>query len=457
MQIVFEGNTRFDNSYGIVNLSLADGLRSRGHQVFVNAWDQSQEECDESCATLGLLPFQAKPIADQDVCIRQFWPPQLNRPNARVFIAIQPWEFGGVPLQWVRELDYVDQLWAYTNFVKSCWVESGVDQAKIHIVPLGVHQSAPRSALKNRGQLLFLGGGIWRKGVDLFIQAVDGLTDEELSQTSVVIKESGVDSFYRNQSLVEAHLAEHPRVKAITELRRESMSRSDLDDLIARSHALVHPYRAEGFYLGGLEAMSLGTSVVMTRGGAGDDYANDTNAVMVDAVTAIGERMPDPQYGPLAGVPHWLEVRVSDLTRAIREVLVPGEAMERRISAGHQTASDFSWDNSAVHAERAIASALTGDPQIDDFGRVEDAVDAVLTEWTAGALTFAVGLLIKRQDFHGARELVACYATRDHSRQTGDLEARLDQIASGRVDLWQDAVYRGRIQDCIYAAPGVNR
>ncbi|WP_276941933.1 glycosyltransferase family 4 protein [Ferrimicrobium acidiphilum] len=457
MQIVFEGNTRFDNSYGIVNLNLADALRSRGHQVFVNTWDQSQEECDESCATLGLLPFPTKPVDEQDVCIRQFWPPHLERPNARVFIAIQPWEFGGVPLQWVNQLDHVDQLWAYTNFVKSCWVESGVDQAKIHIVPLGVHQSAPRSVVKNRGQLLFLGGGIWRKGVDLFIQAVDGLSDDELAQTSVVIKESGVGSFYQNQSLVERFLAEHPRVRAVTELRRESMSRSDLDDLIACSHALVHPYRAEGFYLGGLEAMSLGTNVVMTRGGAGDDYANDGNAIMVDAVTMVSEERIDSVYGPIGGVPHWIEARVSDLTRAIREVLAPSDAMESRILAGHQTAANFSWDNSALHAERAIAAALTGDPPSDAFGKVEDAVDAVLTEWTAESLTFAVGLLIERHDFHGARELVACYAARDTSGQTGGLEASLDQIASGRVDLWEDAVYRGRIKDCIYASPRVNR
>jgi glycosyltransferase involved in cell wall biosynthesis len=457
MQIVVEGNTRFDNSYGIVNLNLAGALRSRGHQVFVNAWDQSQEECDESCAMLGLLPFSSKPIEEQDICIRQFWEPEWDRPKARVFIVIQPWEFGGAPLKWVRELDHVDQLWACTKFVKSCWVQGGAEPTKIHIVPNGVHQYEHKTVTKNLGQLLFLGGGIWRKGVDLFIQAVDGLSDDELSRISVVIKESGVDSFYQNLSLVDTFLVEHPRVKAITELRRETMSRSDLDDLIARSHALVHPYRAEGFYLGGLEAMSLGTNVVMTRGGAGDDYANDGNAIMVDAVTTIGVGELNNDQGPIGGVAHWVEARVSDLTRAIREVLTPSEVMESRILAGYQTAANFSWDNSALHAERAIAAAITGDPPSDVFGKVEDAVDAVLTEWTAQSLTFAVGLLIERQDFHGAWELVACYAARDLSGQTGGLEASLDQIASARVDLWQDAVYRGRIKDRVYASPRVNR
>jgi glycosyltransferase involved in cell wall biosynthesis len=457
MQIVFEGNTRFDNSYGVVNLNLADALRARGHQVFVNTWDQNQVECDESCATLGLRPFSSKLVEEQDICIRQFWPPQWDRPKARVFIVIQPWEYGGVPLQWVHQLDHVDQIWACTKFVKSCWVEGGAEPSKIHIVPNGVHQNGHKTVTKNLGQLLFLGGGIWRKGVDLFIKAVDGLSDDELSRISVVIKESGTDSFYLNQSLVETVLAGYPRVRAVAKVCRETMSRSDLDDLIARSQALVHPYRAEGFYLGGLEAMSLGTNVVMTRGGAGDDYANDKNAVMVNAVTIIGDGELIPDQGPIGGVSHWVEARVNDLTRAIREVLAPSEVMESRILTGYKTAANFSWNNSALHAERAIASALTGDPPADAFGEVEDAVDAVLTKWTPESLSFAVGLLVERHDFHGARDLVACYAAHDLFGHAGGLEARLDQIASARVDIWQDAIYRGRIQDCVYASPRVNR
>ena len=449
MQILFEGNTRFDNSYGIVNLNLADALRSRGHRVFVNAWDQSQEECDESCVTLGLFPFSPKPVEEQDICIRQFWPPHWDRPKARVFIVIQPWEFGGVPLQWIHQLDHVDQIWACTKFVKSCWVEGGAEPTKIHIVPNGVHQSEDKTVTKNLGQLLFLGGGIWRKGVDLFIQAVDGLNDDELSRISVVIKESGVDSFYRNRSLVEIFLAKYPRVEAVTQLRGESMSRNDLDDLIARSQALVHPYRAEGFYLGGLEAMSLGTNVVITRGGAGDDYANDNNAVMVDAVTVIRDGETIHDQGPIGGMSHWLEARVDDLTRAIREVLTPSEVMESRAIAGYQTAAKFSWDNSARCAELAITSALTGDSRIDEFVSVESAVDTVLTEWTPESLSFAVGLLIEKHDFHGAQELIACYAPHDLDGYTSSLSEYLKVITLRQVDLWHDAAYRIRIHSVV--------
>jgi hypothetical protein len=195
--------------------------------------------------------------------------------------------------------------------------------------------------------------------------------------------------------------------------------------------------------------MSLGTNVVMTRGGAGDDYANDGNAVMVDAVTTIGYGEVDPDQVPIGGASHWLEARVSDLTRAIREVLTPSEVMERRVLEGYQTAAKFSWDNSAYCAEMAIASALTGDPRTDEFVRVENAVDTVLTEWTAESLCFAVGLLMERHDFHGARELITCYAPHDPFGHTNMLLEQLTEIASRQVDLWCEAAYRTHIQNVI--------
>ncbi len=445
MEIVFEGNTRFDNSYGIVNLNLAGALRERGHRVVVNSWDETPDEYAKSCEALGCDPFPSRPPQEHDVCIRQFWPPEWERPNVREFIMMQPWEFGGVPRSWVDALDNVDQVWAYSQFVKSCWVEGGADPAKIHVVPLGVRPAPTLDIATRPGQLLFLGGGIWRKGADLFIEAVNGLSDSELSKVQVVIKESGNDSFYRGQSLVDESLSTFPRVSAITTLQRQSLSRYDLDCLIAQSHALVHPYRAEGFYLGGLEAMSLGTSVIMTRGGAGDEYANDTNARMIDAVTTIGEGELTLLQGPIGGEFHWLEASTDELTNAIRDLLASSPDDEDRIEAGRDTSTRFSWANSAQRAEQAIISALTGDNNLDDhFALTDLAISRFFSTWAIGDLDNAISVLLGHQDMHGARELLAACP--------GELPANaialchsLDNLIPNRVDLWRDAWYRLRI------------
>jgi|GEM_PF-5678669 len=83
MEIVFEGNTRFDNSYGIVNLNLANELRARGHRVQFCPFDADEDGFDASCMQLGIAPFPLRSVGEHDVCIRQFWPPIWDRPKAR--------------------------------------------------------------------------------------------------------------------------------------------------------------------------------------------------------------------------------------------------------------------------------------------------------------------------------------------------------------------------------------
>lgn len=461
MKIVFEGNSRFDNSYGIVNLNLADALRRRGHRITLSSWDENPEQLAISCARLGIESFPIGSSDGADVCIRQFWPPNWERPNAQVFIVIQPWEFGGVPLEWVEALGQVDQVWAYTNFVKSCWVGAGADPRKIRVVPLGVRSPSIELPVKKPNQLLFLGGGIWRKGIDLFIRALDNLEDDELSDLSVVIKESGNNSFYQGQSLVDDLLRLYPRVGEVTQVLRESLSRDDLDRLVAESQALVHPYRAEGFYLGGLEAMSLGTAVVLTRGGAADDYANDTNATLINASIAISDQPAVESYGPIGGTYHWLEVSIDDLSRGIREVRGDAVSLDRQIKAGLATSTAFSWDQSASIAERAIAGSFTGDVELDHFNGTEVLVARCLMGWGIDDLANALGHLLTHHDIYGAAELLDLYQGTLPDTALSLRNSLQAQIQS-RIDLWEDARYRHylrsfRVHRDADEAEGLNR
>jgi glycosyltransferase involved in cell wall biosynthesis len=445
VQITFEGNTRFDNSYGIVNLNLANALRERGHEVSIMSFDESVDELTNSCAKLGVKPFSLRPAGSHGVHIRQFWPPRWERPDCGTFIVIQPWEFGGVPSKWMSELGQVDQIWAYSSFVKACWVEGGADPQKVSIVPLGVHEPRIGETDKVDGQLLFLGGGIWRKGVDLFVQALDQLPDSELRELSVVIKESGGGSFYSGMSMVDTLLTRYPRVSASTRVLRDSLSRDAIDQLIAESVVLVHPYRAEGFYLGGLEAMSLDTTVIMTKGGASDDYANHDNAVLVKASEAVASNPADVTE-PTAGEFHWLEADVDELTRSIRFVLDnPGATTSLR-EAGRQTAKDFSWDHSARVAETAIARAINRDPVVDDhFGEVEGSLQRLNNSGDMSDLDSATTLLASHGDLHAAYALLDKFSVHlpDNARQ---LKTQLASALDGRVDIWRSATYRKYVE-----------
>ena len=93
-----------------------------------------------------------------DVHVRHRWPPDLTRPVARRFVLLQPWEYSRVPEAWVRGIAQgVDELWVHSRFVRDAYIHSGVDPARIALIPLGVDEDVStrarsRSRSRRRGR-----------------------------------------------------------------------------------------------------------------------------------------------------------------------------------------------------------------------------------------------------------------------------------------------------------------
>src|SRR5262249_49408125 len=112
-----------------------------------------------------------------DVHIRQKWPPDWTSPPAGHWVVMQPWEFGSLPKSWVGPMtELADEIWAYTAFVRDCCIKSSVPADRVHVVPLGIdtnrfHQDNPPLPLrtKKRFKFLFVGGTIFRKGIDVLL------------------------------------------------------------------------------------------------------------------------------------------------------------------------------------------------------------------------------------------------------------------------------------------------
>jgi hypothetical protein len=91
---------------------------------------------------------------------------------------VQPWEYGSIPKGWLEALGQVDEVWAYTEYVRDCYLAAGVPAERVHVVPLGVDcerfsPQAPPLPLptKKRFKFLFVGGTIHRKGIDVLLEA----------------------------------------------------------------------------------------------------------------------------------------------------------------------------------------------------------------------------------------------------------------------------------------------
>ena len=312
-----------------------------------------------------------KPLQEAvDFHLRHHWPPDFSRPASGKLVLMQPWEYGRIPLDWIEPIrQNVDQIWAYTNYVRDCYIASGIDPDIVEVVRLGVDPERFRPGLAaldlptaKTFKFLFVGGTLKRKGIDFLLKAYRETFDPD-DDVCLVIKDMGTRTFYQNQTAGEQirALQNDPQCADIIYLN-EDIPEADIPRLYSACDCLVHPYRGEGFGLPVAEAMACGLPVVVTAGGACDDFCSDDTAYLVPS-----ERMPVqfPDGMKMAGDPWMLEPDVEQLKATMRGVFErQDEAARRGAAAAEFIAGHFTWRHAAEDAFSALAK-LQGEGQAE--------------------------------------------------------------------------------------------
>ena len=176
------------------------------HRVSYNpTFDRLAPRADELLGLVG-----RKPRGKPDVTIRHSFPPNWTPPESGIWVHVQPWEYGPLPLDWLPHLrDKVDEVSAPSNYVKRVYVESGVSADKIHVIPWGIdgatfNAQAPPLMLPTQKtfRFFFVGGTILRKGFDRLLDAYLAEFDAH-DDVCLVVKDTGVRSFYVNSNFRE--------------------------------------------------------------------------------------------------------------------------------------------------------------------------------------------------------------------------------------------------------------
>jgi GT2 family glycosyltransferase/Flp pilus assembly protein TadD len=353
------------HSLAVVNRELANALLRTGELAIAPvAAEPPQFDGSEIPALAPLAAASAQSAAHPDVTIRHAWPPRFEQPPGK-WVMIQPWEFGRLPTAWLVPMrDAVDEVWAYSRAVKNVYVESGVPSEKVHVVPLGVDPTRFHPgveplplATEKRVRFLFVGGTIWRKGIDVLLEAYRR-TFRRSDDVCLVVKDMGGDSFYKGQTAGEAirEIQADPDAPEILYLT-DTLTDDEIPRLYAACTCLVNPFRGEGFALPVAEAMACGRSVIVSRGGPCDDFCPEASTYWVPTV-----RRPIV-LGDTVGQAWVLEPDGQAVADRLRQVYAaPEEALRRGRAASELIRQELTWDAAATRALARLKALATGAP-----------------------------------------------------------------------------------------------
>lgn len=343
-QLVLRGEHGGVHSLAHVNDGLGGALAERGFGIVPRAPRSGQLSL--GCPT-----------------ITHCWPPDFAPGSEGPTIAILPWEVGSPPRAWVHSVrERVDRVWVPSAFVRDGYVTGGMPPGIVDVVPNGVdlERFAPEGPAREIGgtsagcTFMFVGGTIWRKGIDVLLAAwarAFGPDDD----VRLVVKDFGLNSSYKGQTAGEDVLALAARtdVAPVTYLT-EDLPPAELPALYRAADVVVLPYRAEGFCLPALEAMACGVPVIHTAAGpTGEFCPPDAGWTLTSQRIEFEART---YVGPTAGPACALEVDPDVLASALRAAAVAGPA-ERAERGAHarRAAERMSWDHAAAVAQQRLA------------------------------------------------------------------------------------------------------
>lgn len=373
MRIVWEGTQFRLHSLALVNRELGLELIRAGHELSILPYEADEFGPQDDPRFCALAECIHRPLSGPtDIHVRHRWPPDLAAPAEGHWVTILPWDYGSLPRAWIEPLtSSVDDVWVYSNHVRDGLIRSGLSEGWVHTVPVGVDvarfhpgvhpldlslltSSARAEDLNSRFKFLFVGGTIYRKGIDLLVKAYR-LAFEPADDVCLIIKDVGSGSFYRRQSIAAEirALAADPGLPCLV-LLTQDLPAGQLAGLYTTCDCVVHPYRAEGFGLPIAEAMACARPVIVPRYGACLDFCNDESTYLVAAQEM---RLPEKRALSWETIDSpWLcEVNVDDLAACMRQVY---EHRDQARDKGQRAATHIRDHVTWSHAARVMLDRM---------------------------------------------------------------------------------------------------
>ena len=275
-----------------------------------------------------------------------------------------------IPSQWVKHCNRMDEVWVPSGFNRRTFAESGVDPARIKIVPYGIDTDFFRPTggtfpIPGKKSFCFLYVFLfdWRKGFDLVLEAFfKEFTSRD--DVSLVLK------VYNNPS--ERRDVRGLILRSVRD--RVNLERSDLAHLVILDQPLaqeelkrlyntcdlyISTDRANGWGMPCMEAMAMGKAAATIDWSGSTEFMKEENSFLIKPTGNLVPVDPNlsaerPQY--YAGH-HWAEVRTEEVRRVMRLAYARRDLLEKMAARGREDILNrFSLEIAARHILEAVAA-----------------------------------------------------------------------------------------------------
>ncbi len=363
LNLVWEGSQFVYHSLALINREICNQLLDSGLvnlTIVPYEKDQFSPDMDMKYIRLFANDVRVKPKSDENIAklaycwVRHQWPPQKEEPKGAKWVIMQPWEFTAHRKDFINIFKNAEELWTPSNYSRNTFLNSGMEFDRVQVIPNGVDpelfkpygEKYPLHTIK-KFKLLFVGGTIFRKGIDLLLRAYTEMftSDDDIC---LVIKDMGSNTFYKERNIAEEikkiqHSSDAPEIIYID----EELTEEQIVSLYRACNLFVCPYRGEGFSLPTLEAMACGLPVVVTRGGATDDFVDEEVGWQIPAdILNLGNVLDGME---LTGDATLLEPNYDILKNTLKEIYNnPAEVNRIGLIASAKTRKYWTWRNSAI-------------------------------------------------------------------------------------------------------------
>ena len=320
MKILVEGWRNINHSYSIVNQSqILNFLKDKNVKIFfkdINFFNSNWSEIKNSSGfkreDMEIINSLPAPNENDffDVTYRISFPYNFDEKfNSKILVVFGTSEYQDI--KGFYENGCLSQIKQNKNFyihTPSQWSEKGFlnegflqNQVKVisHGIDYSVFKPLSNSEfLKYRKQfnfseddiiLLSLGAMTPNKGIDILVNAFYILKKKYKSLKLVLKDQSNLygikplklinDIINSDRNFSEEKKLQSKDIIVVS----DNLNLDQLKLLYGVSNCYISPYRAEGFNLPPLEAVSSGTPIIITKGGSTDDYFKDTMGYQIES------------------------------------------------------------------------------------------------------------------------------------------------------------------------------